>query len=135
VCAFDDLALFTLAFGNIVFGITASGKITTKTHRDRACSDLSETRQHNDVGRGYGSRKTGCKSEGHSKSVGEPDDDITHSLGGLEVSFSVGSVGVWRRGYIMHGGSVVQTGGQDIDKASKALSVRHLNDAGESLSA
>ena len=93
VRAFDDLALFALAFGDVVFGIAAGRKITTEPHRDRTCSDLGKARKNNDAGRGYSSRETGCKSKGNSKSVREPDDDIAHGLGGLEVSFSVGSRG------------------------------------------
>ena len=106
--AFDDLALFALTFGDVVFGITASGEIATEAHRDRACSDLCKTGEDDDVRRGDGTGETSSEGEGNGESVGEPDDDIANELRGFEVAFDVGAVGVGRVGYLMHSGSVVQ---------------------------
>ena len=53
-------------------------------------------------------REASCQRERNGEAIGETDDDVANSLGGLEVSFDVGIVGVGRMGYIVHGGSVVQ---------------------------
>ena len=109
--AFDDLALFAQAFGGVVLGVAAGGEIAAKAHGDGAGSDLGKAGEDDDVGGGDGSGESGGEGEGNGEAVGEADDDVANGLGGLEVSFDVGIVGVGRVGYILHGGSVVQAAG------------------------
>ena len=93
--ALDDLALFALSFGHVVFGIAARGEIAAEAHGDRARSDLCKAGEDNDVRRGDGSGEAGGKSEGDSESIGEADDDVANGFSGLEVSFDVRLSGAW----------------------------------------
>jgi hypothetical protein len=115
VGAFDDLALFAEALGDVVLGVATGREIAAETHGDGASGDFGEAGEDYDVGRGDRSGETGGEGEGDSEAVGEADDDVADSLSGLEVALYVGVVGVGRGlgrsltvGDLVHGGSVVQ---------------------------
>ena len=92
--AFDDLALFAVSFGDVVLGVSAGGEVAAEAHGDGAGGDLGQAGEDDDVGGGDGSGEAGGEGEGDGETVGEADDDVADGLGGLEVAFDVGIVGV-----------------------------------------
>ncbi len=109
VGALDDLALFAVAFGDVVLGVSAGGKVTAEAHGDGACGDLGEAGEDYDVGGGDCSGETCGESERNGETVREADDDIADGSGGLEVAFQVWSLrGLGYVGGFVHGGSVVR---------------------------
>jgi hypothetical protein len=118
VGAFEDLALFALALGDVMLGVSAGGEVSAEAHGDGAGGDLGEAGEDDDVGGGDGSREAGGEGEGDGESVGEADDDVADGLGGLEVAFyvwvadTVWAVAVRRVGDVMHGGSLLQRRGR-----------------------
>src|ERR1700733_5634011 len=112
VGAVDDLALFAEALGDVVLGVATGCEVAAETHGDGAGGDLGQAGEDDDVGGADGSGEAGGEGEGNGEAVGEADDDVADGLGGLEVGFDVGVVGVGRQGLtvgeLVHGGSVVQ---------------------------
>jgi hypothetical protein len=108
--AFDDLALFADALGDVVLGVATGGEVAAEAHGDGAGGDFGEASEDDDVGGGDGSGETGGEGEGDGETVGEADDDVADGLGGLEVTFDVGAVAVGGFAVcdLVHGGSVVQ---------------------------
>ena len=94
VGAFDDLALFALALGDVVLGVAAGGEVAAEAHGDGAGGDLGEAGEDDDVRGGDGSGETGGEGEGDGEAVGEADDDVANGFGGLEVTFDVWVEGV-----------------------------------------
>ena len=109
VGAVEDLALFALALGDVVLGVSAGGEVAAEAHGDGAGGDLGEAGEDDDVGGGDGSGEAGGEGEGDGEPVGEADDDVADGFGGLEVTFDVGAW-VWGEvgGDLVHCGSVVQ---------------------------
>ena len=105
VGAVDDFALFALALGDVVLGVSAGGEVAAEAHGDGAGGDLGEAGEDDDVRGGDGSGETSGEGKGDGEAVGETDDDVAHGFGGLEVAFYVR--GMWGGGNLMHGGSVV----------------------------
>ena len=87
--ALDDLALFAVALGDVVLGVSAGGEVAAEAHGDGAGGDLGESGEDDDVGGGDGSGEAGGEREGDGEAVGEADDDVAHGGGGLEVAFYV----------------------------------------------
>jgi hypothetical protein len=112
--AFDDLALFSLALGDVVLGVAAGSEVAAEAHGDGAGGDLGQAGQYNDMGGRYGSGEASGEGEGNGEAVGEPDDDVANNGGGLEVAFYVGSLG--RVEDFVHGGSLVPDDGFEEDR-------------------
>lgn len=105
----DDLALFAMAFGDIVLGVSAGGEVAAETHRDGPGGDLGQTGQHHDAGGRYGSGEAGGEGEGDGEAVGETDDDVADGGGGFKVALYVGAAVVRVEDFV-HAGSVVPDG-------------------------
>jgi hypothetical protein len=88
--------------------VAPGGEVATKAHGDGASSYFGQPGKNYDVRGGDCAGEACGEGEGNGKSVGEADDYVSDSFGGLEVTFDVWAVSVGRVGYLMHLGSVVQ---------------------------
>ncbi len=99
----DDLAFFADLFGGVMFGVPPCGEIAAEAHGDGSCSNLGKTGEDDDLRRGNSSGEACSERKRNGETVGESNDDVTNGVGGFEVSFDVGLVGMRSVGYIMHG--------------------------------
>lgn len=89
VGALDDLALFAVAFGGVVLGVSASGEVAAEAHGDGAGGDLGQAGEDDEAGGADGSGEAGGEGKGDGEAVGEADHGIADDLAGVEVMLVV----------------------------------------------